>query len=121
MNVFKPKDFAERIGVSVSTLQRWDRESIMPAKRTPTGRRYYTQSDVETYFRSSCVAHDGRWIEIIENEKYQHKCSICGAIHDYDDNFCGSCGARMVWDVPERNALNEQKEKLTQEEGEKNE
>ena len=39
---YKPKDFAELIGVSVKTLQRWDREGIPEANRTPTDRRYYT-------------------------------------------------------------------------------
>ena len=39
---YKPKDFAELLGVSVKTLQRWDRENILKAKRTPTNRRYYT-------------------------------------------------------------------------------
>ena len=39
---YKPKDFAELIGVSVKTLQRWDREGILKANRTPTNRRYYT-------------------------------------------------------------------------------
>lgn len=62
MNTFKPKDFAEKIGVSVSTLQRWDREGILPAKRTPTDRRYYTQADLEDYFRSTNKTHDARWI-----------------------------------------------------------
>ena len=39
---YKPKDFAELLGVSVKTLQRWDREGTQNAKRTPTDRRYYT-------------------------------------------------------------------------------
>lgn len=39
---YKPKDFAELLGVSVKTLQRWDREGILKANRTPTNRRYYT-------------------------------------------------------------------------------
>lgn len=39
---YKPKDFAELLNVSVKTLQRWDREGILVAKRTPTDRRYYT-------------------------------------------------------------------------------
>lgn len=38
---YKPKDFGEIIGVSVKTLQRWDREGILKAYRTPTNRRYY--------------------------------------------------------------------------------
>ena len=39
---YKPKDFAELLGVSVKTLQRWDREETLKANRTPTNRRYYT-------------------------------------------------------------------------------
>ena len=39
---YKPKDFAELLVVSVKTLQRWDREGILKANRTPTDRRYYT-------------------------------------------------------------------------------
>ena len=39
---YKPKDFSELIGVSVKTLQRWDREGVLKANRTPTNRRYYT-------------------------------------------------------------------------------
>ncbi len=39
---YKPKDFAELLGVSVKTLQRWDREGVLKANRTPTNRRYYT-------------------------------------------------------------------------------
>lgn len=39
--VFKPKDFSKLISVSVRTLQQWDRDGILKAKRTPTNRRYY--------------------------------------------------------------------------------
>ena len=39
---YKPKAFAELLGVSVKTLQRWDREGVLKANRTPTDRRYYT-------------------------------------------------------------------------------
>ena len=39
---YKPKDFAELLGVSVKTLQHWDRDGILKANRTPTNRRYYT-------------------------------------------------------------------------------
>ena len=40
--IYKQKDFAELLGVSVKTLQRWDRDGILKANRTPTDRRYYT-------------------------------------------------------------------------------
>ena len=39
---YKPKDFAKLLGVSVKTLQRWDREGTLKANRTLTDRRYYT-------------------------------------------------------------------------------
>lgn len=39
---YKPKEFAELLNVSVKTLQRWDREKVLKAFRTPTDRRYYT-------------------------------------------------------------------------------
>jgi predicted site-specific integrase-resolvase len=39
---YKPKDFAELLGVSVKILQRWDREGILKANRTPIDRHYYT-------------------------------------------------------------------------------
>ena len=39
---YKPKEFAELLGVSVKTLQRWDRQGILKANRPPTNRRYYT-------------------------------------------------------------------------------
>ena len=42
VNNYKPKDFAELLGVSVKTLQRWDNDGILKANRTPTNRRYYT-------------------------------------------------------------------------------
>ena len=43
---YKPKDFAELLGVSVKTLQRWDREGTLKANRTLTNRRYYTYDPV---------------------------------------------------------------------------
>ena len=50
---YKPKDFAELLNVSVKTLQRWDREGVLIAKRTPTDRRFYTQDQLEKYLKKS--------------------------------------------------------------------
>ena len=47
--MYKPKDFAELIGVSVKTLQRWDNDGILVAKRNPKNRRYYTQEQLMEY------------------------------------------------------------------------
>src|SRR5260370_41774439 len=40
--------FAKQVGVSVKTLQRWDREGSLKAKRTLSGRRYYDEADLAT-------------------------------------------------------------------------
>ena len=34
------------MGVSVKTIQKWDRLGILPAKRTITNRRYYTDEEL---------------------------------------------------------------------------
>ena len=47
--IYKPRQFAQLIGVSVKTLQRWDREGILVARRTPTNRRYYTHAQYLEY------------------------------------------------------------------------
>ena len=46
-------EMAKRLNVSVKTLQRWDREGILVAKRTPTDRRYYTEDQYLEYIGSS--------------------------------------------------------------------
>ena len=60
---YKPKDFAELLGVSVKTLQRWDREGILKANRTPTDRRYYTY-DQYLQFKGIQIENDIRDIVI---------------------------------------------------------
>lgn len=60
---YKPKDFAELLGVSVKTLQRWDREGILKSNRTPTNRRYYTYDQYLTY-KGIDVEKDNRQIVI---------------------------------------------------------
>lgn len=44
--IYRIHQFGERIGKSASTLRRWDTEGYLTAKRTPSGQRYYDESDV---------------------------------------------------------------------------
>ncbi|MBE9212332.1 IS607 family transposase [Plectonema cf. radiosum LEGE 06105] len=44
--MFKPHEFSKKIGVSVKTLQRWDTSGRLPAKRTLSGHRFYTEDDL---------------------------------------------------------------------------
>lgn len=47
---YKIGEMAKELGVSVRTLQIWDKKGILVAKRTPTNRRYYTQHQLADYF-----------------------------------------------------------------------
>lgn len=49
MYILKPKDMSQKIGVSVRTLQKWDKAGILKAYRTPTNRRYYTEEQYLQY------------------------------------------------------------------------
>ena len=47
MSTYTVRQFADRIGVSVKTLQRWDREGRLTPLRTPGNRRMYTDTDIQ--------------------------------------------------------------------------
>lgn len=57
MSNYKPQEFAEMIGVSVKTLQRWDNEGKLKAFRSPTDRRYYTHKQYVDYMGESVTKH----------------------------------------------------------------
>ena len=57
MSNYKPQEFAEMIGVSVKTLQRWDNEGKLKAYRTPTDRRYYTHKQYVDYMGEGNSKH----------------------------------------------------------------
>ena len=46
MIIYKVGEFSEKVGVSISTLQRWDRTNVLKSRRTPTNQRYYTDEDL---------------------------------------------------------------------------
>lgn len=49
MKTYKLNEFATKIGVSVSTLQKWDKKGVLVAHRTPTNRRFYTDEHLQIY------------------------------------------------------------------------
>lgn len=53
MTMLKPKDMAEKLGVTVRTLQIWDNNGTLKAFRTPTNRRYYTEEQYLEYIGQS--------------------------------------------------------------------
>lgn len=49
MKVYKIHEMAEKLGVSVKTLQRWDNTGKLLARRTPSNQRYYTEDQYLGY------------------------------------------------------------------------
>jgi predicted site-specific integrase-resolvase len=48
-STYSPQEFGQLIGRSTKTLQKWDREGILQAHRSPTNRRYYTHNQYLAY------------------------------------------------------------------------
>jgi hypothetical protein len=46
---YKVSEAAEKLNVSIKTLQRWDRDGVLVAHRTPTNRRYYTNEQIDNF------------------------------------------------------------------------
>ena len=44
--VFTPREFATRVGRSVSTLRNWERRGYLVPGRYPSGQKFYTESHV---------------------------------------------------------------------------
>ncbi len=48
-STYSPQEFGQLIGRKTKTLQKWDREGILKAHRSPTNRRYYTHDQYLAY------------------------------------------------------------------------
>ena len=53
MNTYNVRQFANLVGVSVNTLQRWDRQGRLKPQRTPGNRRLYTDEHLAFVHRTS--------------------------------------------------------------------
>jgi DNA-binding transcriptional MerR regulator len=56
--MYAVSQFAELLGKSVKTLQRWDKAGILKAYRTPTNQRYYTHAQYLEYQQQAAKARD---------------------------------------------------------------
>ncbi len=88
---YKPKDFSELLGVSVKTLQRWDREGILKANRSPTDRRYYTY-DQYLQFKGVTQENDIRDVVIYTRVSTKNKKDDLKNQVDFLRTFCNARG-----------------------------
>ena len=88
---YKPKDFAELLGVSVKTLQRWDRDGVLKANRTPTDRRYYTY-DQYLQFKGIQTENDIRDVAIYARVSTRNQKDDLKNQVEFLKQFCNSKG-----------------------------
>ena len=101
---YKPKDFAELLGVSVKTLQRWDREGTLKANRTPTDRRYYTYDQYIEDYGSGLSYNRKKWNELLDEVMEQkiktiiitHKDRFIRFGYDWFEKFCMKFNTTIV-------------------------
>jgi predicted site-specific integrase-resolvase len=46
IRIYRINEFAKRVGRSVQTVRRWEKEGKLEAKRLPSGHRYFDEADV---------------------------------------------------------------------------
>jgi putative resolvase len=85
--MYTPAAFAKRVGVSVKTLQKWDRIGVLPAKRTITNRRYYTDDDLATALRLPRVQKERRTVAYCRVSSQAQKADLANQRHVLDE-FC---------------------------------
>lgn len=88
---YKPKDFAELLGISVKTLQRWDRDGVLKANRTPTDRRYYTY-DQYLQFKGIQIKNDIRDVVIYSRVSTRNQKDDLKNQVEFLKQFCNSKG-----------------------------
>lgn len=114
MKTYTPKEFSAEIGVTVRTLQRWDKADILPAHRTRTNRRFYTEeqldeckdralqlSNISTFYdysqrfvhRHSPTGDVARDIDL--DSEFPRDATDWRTIEQYL-NYCGACDGCMV-------------------------
>lgn len=74
---YNVSEAAEKLRVSVKTLQRWDRDGKLVANRTPSNRRYYTEKQLseilnveENKMREKFMVIAERFIEYLKDGNF---------------------------------------------------
>ena len=96
-NIFKPQEFGKMIGRSVNTLQRWDRDGILKARRTPTKRRYYTREDYNrTMGIQNNFENQVNDVIIYARASNQNQKDDLKNQYEWFDNFLKSKGSEII-------------------------
>lgn len=55
LKMITQRNMAERLGVTARTLNNWDKDKILVARRTPTNRPFYTEGDYEKFEKTDAT------------------------------------------------------------------
>jgi putative resolvase len=93
--MYTPAHVAKRVGVSVKTLQKWDRINVLPAKRTITNRRSYTDEDLAAALRLPRVQKERRTVACCRVSSQTQKPDLANQQAILRD-FCRERGIRWM-------------------------
>lgn len=73
---------------------------ILPSCNLSDSKKRAIEAIITKYLNGDIVTVvHGRWVVYTDEDEYSFseyfKCSICGAAHYNDDNYCPDCGAKM--------------------------
>ncbi|MEO1428435.1 MAG: IS607 family transposase [Cyanobacteria bacterium J06633_8] len=98
---YKPHEFAKLIGVSVKTLQRWDNQGKLPAKRTPSNYRYYTDDDLRIALGEKPKSEDREVVVYCRVSSSNQRSELKNQIKAMEEfaNHCGYPVSRTISEI----------------------
>ncbi len=84
-------EFAKRVGVVVQTVQRWDREGRLKARRTLNNRRYYTEEDIAAVLGGGATQQTQRVVVYCRVSSQAQKPDLLNQRHVLEQ-FCAARG-----------------------------
>lgn len=74
-DIYKPGEIAKMVGVSISIIQRWGNEGVIPFKKTHTGRRFLPKEDLINFLKKEGVFYEEKVIrkDVIYARVSSHK------------------------------------------------
>lgn len=98
---YKPHEFAKIVGVSVKTLQRWDNQGKLPARRTPSNYRYYTDDDLRIALGEKPLPKTRQVVVYCRVSSTNQRPELKNQIKAMEEfaNNCGYCVSKTISEI----------------------
>ena len=94
-SIYRINEFAKRVGRSVQTVRRWEKEGKLQAKRLPSGHRYFDESDVRALLG---IAPDKKdTVVYCRVSSARQKDDLASQVRAMEEYCCGAGIAVDVW------------------------